>query len=77
MAQFLLMSVVNNSYIALLDFVKLSILLNEKGRRKRYAMPTALVAVWALWSLKIFIQSKQRWWALKEGKSCRPQIDLI
>ena len=45
MAQFLLMSVVNNSYIALLDFVKLSILLNEKGRRKRYAMPTALVVV--------------------------------
>ena len=77
MAQFLSMSVVNNLYITLLGFVKLSTLLNEKGRRKRYAMPIALVAVWALLSLKIFIQSNQRWWALKEGKSCRPQIYLI
>ena len=42
-------------YIKLLNFVKLSTLLIEKSSRKRYAKPTALVAVSALWSFKIFI----------------------
>ena len=67
----------NNAYIMLLNFVKLSTLLIEKGSHKRFAMPTVLVVVWALWSFKIFIWSELRWWALKERNSCCPQIDLI
>ena len=43
--------------IALLKFAKLSTLLIEKGSHKRYAMPTTLVVVSALWSFKIFILS--------------------
>ena len=42
----------------LINFVKLNTLLIEKGSHnihKRYAMPTALVAVLALWTFKIFI----------------------
>ena len=46
------------SYIKLLNFVKLSTLLIEKGSHKRYATPTALVVVWALWSFKVFIRSE-------------------
>ena len=42
-------------YITLTNFVKLSTLLIQKGSLKRYAMITALVAVWVLWSFKIFI----------------------
>ena len=42
-------------YIMLLNFVKLSTLLIEKGSHKRYTMPTTLVVIRALWSFKIFI----------------------
>ena len=65
------------SDIILLNFVKLSTLLIERGGHKRYTMPTALVVVWPLWSFKIFIWTKLRWWALKEQNSNCLQIDLI
>ena len=58
------------SYLMLLNFVKLSTLLIEKGSHNQYAMPTALVAVWALWSFKIFNWSELRWRALKEQNNC-------
>ena len=51
-------------YIYNVNFVKLNTLLIEKGSRKRYSMPTALV--WALWSFKICIWSELHWWVLKE-----------
>ena len=65
------------SDIILLNFVKLSTLLIERDGHKRYTLPAALVVVWALWSFKIFIWTKLRWWALEEQNSNCLQIDLV
>ena len=52
-------------------------LLIDKGRHKVYGTFTGVAVVGALRFFKIFIWSELHWWALKEWKSCCPQIDLI
>ena len=65
------------SYIKLLNFVKLSTLLMEKGSHKQYATLTTLAVVWSLCSVRIFFSFVLWWWALKDQNSCSLHIDRI
>ena len=65
------------SHIALLNFVKFSNLLIEKGSHKRNGMLTTLAVAWAFWFFRISFCPDVCWWALKEQHSCCLLIDQI
>ena len=63
------------SYITLLDFVNLIILLIEKCTQMQFATLTTLPVVWAFSLLRIFFWSEMDLIALKDGLNITQSVD--